>query len=126
MLDALFLSNTLNLLFVLIKCEVSQARSTITTSPVSRASCYIKRGTLLHHTGQVVTSYGARCYIIRGTLLHQTGHVVTSYGASCYIIRGTLLHHTGHVATSYGARCYRKECVNITVNGIQIIEWSTK
>ena len=36
-----------------------------------------KRGKLLHHTGQVVTSYGARCYIIRGTLLHTTGHVAT-------------------------------------------------
>ena len=29
------------------------------------------RGMLLHHTGHVVTSYGARCYIIRGTLLQQ-------------------------------------------------------
>ena len=61
-LDALFLSTyILSLLFVLINCtiplifhiavrlirEVSQARSTVTTCPVSGASCYIIRGTLL-------------------------------------------------------------------------------
>ena len=40
---------------------------------------------------------------MRGKLLHHTGHVVTSYGASCYIIRGMLLHHTGHVATAKNA-----------------------
>ena len=89
---------TLNLLFVLIKCNipftfhivvrelysVSQARSTVTTSHVSGASCYIIRGMLLYHTGHVVISYGASCYIIRGMLLHHTGHVVTSYGACCH------------------------------------------
>ena len=31
-------------------------RSTVTISPVSGASCYIIRGTLLHHTGYVVTA----------------------------------------------------------------------
>ena len=86
MLDALFLSTyALNSLFVLIKCtiqlifhivvrsicEVSQARSPVTTSPVNGASCYIIRDTLLHHTGHVVTSYGTRCYIIRDTLVQQ-------------------------------------------------------
>ena len=69
MIDALFMSTyTLNSLFVLIKYTipfififrivVSQARSTV-TSPVSGASCYIIRGTLLHHTGHVVTAKNA-------------------------------------------------------------------
>ena len=71
------------------------------------------RDTLLHDTGHVVTTYGARCYMIRGTLLHDTGHVVTNYGARCYNIRGTLLHHKGHVVTTYGALCcYSKERVD--------------
>ena len=72
MLDAIFLlTYTLNLSFVLIKCtiptifrivvkyicEVSQARSTITTSPVSGARCYNKeRVSLVHVT--VITLIG--------------------------------------------------------------------
>ena len=77
MLNAFFMSTyILHLLFLLIKCtitlilnivvrkicEVCQARSTVTTSPISMASCYIIQGTLLQHTGHVVTSYTERCY----------------------------------------------------------------
>ena len=109
--DALFLSTyTLNFLFVLGLifcivlyrkiCEVCQALSTLTISPVSGARCYIIRDKLLHHTGQVVTSYGTRCYIIRDKMLHHTGQVVKSYGTRCYIIRDKMLHHTGQVITA--------------------------
>ena len=100
MLDALFLSTyALNSLFVLIKCtiqfifhivvqsicEVSQARSRVPTSLVSGCK-------LLHHTGDVVTSYGTRCYIIRDTLVQQRMCTsCNSYMLLHYVI--TLLLH---------------------------------
>ena len=82
MLDALFMSkHALHVLFVSLKCaiplilhivvrqiyRVSQARSTVTTSPVSGASCYIIRGTLLQ---QRIRRSQSKCYSDITLLLH--------------------------------------------------------
>ena len=70
-------------------CDISQARSTVTTSPVSGASCYIIRVTLLHHTGHVVTAKNV--WIVKKvSLIHVT--VITLIGL--YI--GPLLIHRIH------------------------------
>ena len=70
---------------------------TVTTSPVSGASCYIIRGMLLHHTGHVVTSKNV--WIVKQVLLvHVT--VITLIGVY------TLIHLTQSVHNNVGVHSF--------------------
>ena len=88
LLDALFLSTyTLNVLFVLIKCtmplkfhivirqicELFQAQSTVTTSPVSGVSCYNEERV----DGKASVTHTCYCYCINWII-----HTYTSYTQS--------------------------------------------